>query len=484
MRGGAAALIGQGGTFLINVGGTAVLARLLTPRDSGLLAMVATFTRLIDQLKDMGLASATIQRRDLSAAQVSYLFWINVLVGGVASLLALAAAPFIAWFYGERTLTNITLLLSTGFLMAGLGVQHQALLNRQMKLRAIAINKLVSALVGTLAGVTLAVLGARYWALVGMNLATALVSTVGLWIVCPWRPQAPRRQVEGVDSLMAFGWRVTGTRMLTFVTRNFDNILIGKFWGDVALGYYARAYQILMLPVQQLINPLTNVVVPALSRLQNDQAAYIRYYQRSLRTLTTVTMPIVAICFVATDELIAVMLGPRWAASAPIFRWLAPAAFAGSFNPIAWAWVSLNQTDRMLRWTAIATPITALGFALGVPFGVNGVAAAFSITQLILRYFSINYCFRTNFLSFRILVEATWQATTASLVALAIVCAAAWLFPLHLPAFVLLLLKGAVYSLIYLGIWHCLPGGRAALGETLMLVHDLRAARPKRAADI
>jgi PST family polysaccharide transporter len=278
---------------------------------------------------------------------------------------------------------------------------------------------------------------------------------------------------------MAFGWRVTGTRMLTFVTRNLDNILIGKVWGDVALGYYARAYQILMLPVQQLINPLTNVVVPALSRLQTDQAAYIRYYQRCLRTLTTLTMPLVAICFVAADELIAVMLGPRWAASAPIFKWLAPAAFAGSFNPVGWAWVSLNQTDRMLRWTLIATPINALGFVLGVPFGVTGVAAAFSITQLVLRYFSISYCFKTNFLTFGVLVEATWQATAASLGALAIVFGAFWFFPVHGLPILLLLLKGGVYALCYLAIWWCLPGGRAALWETVLLVHDLRAARPK-----
>jgi hypothetical protein len=159
-----------------------------------------------------------------------------------------------------------------------------------------------------------------------------------------------------------------------------------------------------------------------------------------------------------------------------IFQWLAPAAFVGSFNPIAWAWVSLNQTDRMLRWTAIATPFIVAGFAAGVPFGGEGVAAAFSITQLSLRYFSINYCYRGNFLSFRILFEATWQATVASLGSMVPVLALSWfgLFPhaLLLSA----LLKGVLYALCYFGLWRCLPGGRRALRETFSLWRDLRPA--------
>jgi O-antigen/teichoic acid export membrane protein len=440
---------------------------------------VATFTRLIDQLKDMGLASATVSRQELSQAQVNYLFWVNAAMGAAACLIAVLAAPLIAWFYAEPVLTPITLALAAGFLVAGVGVQHQALLQRQMRLRAVAMNKLWAALLGTAAGILAALAGAGYWALVIMNLVTALCSAVGLWWVCRWRPSAPRRGVEGVRSLLAFGWHVAGTRMLTFLTRNLDNILIGKVWGDAALGYYAKAYQILMLPVQQLINPLTSVVVPALSRLQNDQAAYIRYYQRSLRTLTTVTMPVVALCFVASRELVLVVLGPRWEPAVRIFQWLAPAAFVGTFNPIAWAWTSLNQTDRMLRWTLITTPLYAAGFVLGVPFGPEGVAAAFSITQLALRYFSIDYCFKANFLSFRILFDATWQASAASLGAAACVLVPAWLGVFAVPLPVALVLKGLLYVLAYLGLWWCLPGGRRALRETLSLWRDLRKAPPK-----
>ncbi|MEO8177692.1 MAG: oligosaccharide flippase family protein [Deltaproteobacteria bacterium] len=480
VRGGVATLIGQGGTFAINLGGTAVLARMLSPRDFGLLAMVATFTRLIEQLKDMGLASATVSKQELSPAQVNYLFWINAALGGAAALAALLAAPAIAWFYGEPVLTGIACALGSGFFVAGLGVQHQALLQRQMRLSSLAMNKLVAAAVGTLAAVAAALWGAGYWSLVLMNVVTALAAAIGLWVVCGWRPSAPRRNVEGVQSLLAFGWHITGTRSLTFLTRNLDNILVGKVWGDVALGYYAKAYQILMLPVQQLINPLTTVVVPALSRLQHDQVAYIRYYQRSLRTLTTVTMPVVAVCFVASRELILVVLGARWEPCVGIFQWLAPAAFVGTFNPIAWAWVSLNQTDRMLRWTLIATPFYVAGFALGVPFGAEGVAAAFSLTQLALRYFSINYCFRANFLSFRILFEATWQATAASLGAALPVLALSWLGVFSgLPLIVALLLKGVLYALVYFGLWWCLPGGRRALRETLSLWRDLRPAAAK-----
>jgi hypothetical protein len=171
-----------------------------------------------------------------------------------------------------------------------------------------------------------------------------------------------------------------------------------------------------------------------------------------------------------------IVLGPRWEPCVRIFQLLAPAAFVGSFNPIAWAWVSLNQTDRMLRWTAIATPFIVAGFAAGVPFGAEGVAAAFSITQLVLRYVSINYCYRGNFLSFRILFEATWQATVASLGAMAPVLALAWLGLFPRALILSALLKGVLYALGYVGLWCCLPGGRRALRETFSLWRDLRPA--------
>jgi O-antigen/teichoic acid export membrane protein len=475
VRGGAAMVTSQTATFLISTAGTAVLARILEPKDFGLIAMVATFTRLIEQLKDMGLATATVQRREISHAQVSYLFWVNAAVGLGASLLTALSAPIVAWFYGEPQLTQVTIALSTAFLITGLGVQHQALQQRRLEYKVMASSRIAAMVIGTGLGIAAAWAGAGYWALVAMQLGQALALTALAWMTSPWRPGPGWRSAPEKRALIAFGSQITGARLLGFLTRNVDNVLIGKVWGDEALGLYAKAYQLLMLPVLRLINPLTGVVVPALSRLQHDPPAYIGYYQRALRTLSILSMPVVVICFVAAPELIGVVLGERWTGAVRIFQYLGPAAFAGALNPTAWAWISLNQADRLLRWNLITTPIILASFVAGIRFGPEGVAIAFSVAQTVLRYFGAAYCFRGNFLSMRILMQAVWQPTVASLGAGVLIWGLAYSLLPPLPMLVLLIVKSVAYGLAYLGIWLALPGGPSALKQTALLVKELRS---------
>jgi len=477
VRGGIAMVGATTATFIIGLAGTAVTARLLPPRDFGLLAMVATLTRLVEQFKDMGLAMATVQRSQITHQQVSYLFWVNTAIGVVAALFTALSAPLLAWFYGEPELNLITLALATAFAVSGIGVQHQALLQRRLQYRSIAVLRVLATGLGTAAGVLAAMGGWGYWSLVVMQLGTAAAQSALGWLFSPWRPTWVGDDVPDKRSLVAFGGQITAARFLVFITRNLDNVLIGKVWGDEALGLYAKAYQILMLPVQRLINPLTSVVVPALSRLQNDQRAYISYYQKALRTLSTLSMPVVVLCFIAAPELIGVVLGENWTGAVRIFQYLAPAAFAGSLNPTAWAWISLDQADRMLRWNMIATPVNVAAFVVGVPFGPEGVAIAFSAVQLVLRYFSVWYCFRGNFLSMGVLMAAVWHPTVAALAAGVLVWASASALVPPLPLPLLFALKGAYYTLVYLGIWLLLPGGAGALRETALLVREIRGKR-------
>ena len=130
VRGGVLTLTSQGAQFLIQTLATVVLARLLVPADFGLVAMVTAVTGLAATFADLGLSEATIQRKEISHGQISILFWINVAIGVGLMLLTAALAPALAWFYGEPRLKNITLLLSLTFLISGLRVQHDALLNK------------------------------------------------------------------------------------------------------------------------------------------------------------------------------------------------------------------------------------------------------------------------------------------------------------------------------------------------------------------
>ncbi|MCA9257385.1 MAG: oligosaccharide flippase family protein, partial [Phycisphaerales bacterium] len=208
VRGGTATIASQAGRFLIGTAGTAVLARILTPGDFGLLAMIAAFTRFLTLFKDLGLSTATIQRKDISHEQVNSLFWINAAIGLGIAILTVAAAPLVARFYGRSELLWITIVLAIPFVFSGLALQHTALLRRQMRFGAIAVIQVVSAAAGAVAGIIAAWMGAQYWALVVGMIVTNIVTLVVTWRLCRWRPGGPRVTSDSRE-LISFGGQIT-----------------------------------------------------------------------------------------------------------------------------------------------------------------------------------------------------------------------------------------------------------------------------------
>jgi O-antigen/teichoic acid export membrane protein len=379
VRGGAVTLAAQWARFCIQMISTVVLARLLTPQDFGLIAMVTAITGFVAMFKDLGLSMATVQRAEINHGQISTLFWINVLLSLCVMLVIAALAPAIAWFYGEPRLIWVTLVLAGAFIFGGLTVQHTALLKRQMRFCALAVIDIVSMSAGVLAGIIAALYGLRYWALVIMSLSQPITRAATTWIICPWWPGLPVRE-SSVREMLAFGGNLTGFNLLNYFARNGDNLLIGKFWGAGQLGLYSKAYSLLLLPLGQIKGPVSAVAVPALSRLQNDPERYRRYYYRAINMMAFISMPLVAVLAALSHEIIVIMLGKQWADSAIIFKVLAFAAF---FQPIwsalGWIYVSLGQTKRLMHWGLVTVPLTVLSFVIGLPWGALGVATSYTV---------------------------------------------------------------------------------------------------------
>src|SRR5437763_13968179 len=201
---GAVTVSAQGAKFALSLVSTMILARLLTPRDFGLVAMVTTVTSFLIVFKDAGLSIATVQRERTTDAQVSNLFWINLGVSALGALILAALSPIIAWFYRDSLVTPIMLVLSTTFLIAGFRVQHLALLKRQMRFKAIAMIEVGSTATGVLVGVIMALLRYGYWSLVGLSLATEVTGFLLTGLVSRWRPRFPSRG-SGMGPLVSFG---------------------------------------------------------------------------------------------------------------------------------------------------------------------------------------------------------------------------------------------------------------------------------------
>ncbi len=472
-------MVTQACKFLLQLGSTAVLARLLTPQDYGLFGMITIVTGFVSMFNDMGLSTATIQVAEINHRQISTLFWVSVAISAVIMLLTAASAPIIAWFYGEPRLVGMTLVLAVGLLISGLSVQHKALLTRQMRFAALAAIDITSIVVGVAIAIILAWYGAGYWALVFMTLALTITNTVGVWVMCGWRPGPPFRY-SGVRSMLAFGGHLTGFNILNYFILNLDNVLVGRYWGTQQLGLYAKGYQLLLLPTQQINAPISNVVIPALSRLQSNPEQYRNYYRKAILLVTTFSMPIVTFLFVAADKTILTILGEQWMDVVPIFQLLAPSAFIWTtYVATGWVYVSLGQTHRQFLLAVVTAPITVLGFFIGVRWGALGVAAAYSITVCILRYPTIVYCFKSTPLKVIDLIDALWRPALASLMAGAALFASNNLFVIGSNLAIELLLDFSIYVLFYILSWSILPNGRQFMNEILSLVKELRRKKDK-----
>jgi O-antigen/teichoic acid export membrane protein len=464
VRGGAVTMTAQVAKFLLQTGSTVILARLLTPHDYGLIAMVTAITAFAALFKNMGLSAATIQRAEINHHQISTLFWINVAVGFVLASILAGVAPIISWFYGEPRLTNITFVLAGTFIFSGLTVQHDALLRRQMRFSAIAVIETGSMVIGVIIAVVLAWYGMRHWALVGLSVGTAICNAVLVWVFCGWRPCLPVSRA-GVRSMLAFGGHITGFNIANYFSRNLDNVLIGRYFGSGVLGLYSRAYSIMMLPIDQIRVPLQSVATPALCHIQNDFVRYQKYYTKLISLIAFITMPLIVFLFVCGDQTVHLLLGNQWSGAAGIFKILAIAAFIQPvISPAGLVLVSLGQSKRYLKWGVFNSIITVASFIVGLPWGAVGVALSYAIVNYLLFFPCLWYCFRRSPMSIAAFMQAILRPMTASL------CMGAAIFPAYLflqnQSDIMVIGTCFVLGLsAYLLVWVLIPGGIQTLRE-------------------
>ena len=247
----------------------AILARLLSPEEYGLLGMVFVVTSFLAVFSDMGLSLATIQKADLTQDQISNLFWINLLLGIALGAFTALAAPGIAAFYGRPELLTVTIYCAVNFPLTALGALHGALLQRRMAFGRMTLAEGAGLIGGGVSGILFAWYGAGVFALVAQQLTKTLITTMGRWLFTRWIPTLWTAQA-GLRSMIRFGGYVTVYNIVNCLSRNFDKILLGRFCGAVMLGLYTRAYVLMTFPIQLLSLPVSQVMIPALSSLQND----------------------------------------------------------------------------------------------------------------------------------------------------------------------------------------------------------------------
>jgi len=374
----------QGVQFILTLGSTMVLARLLAPTDFGILAMVTAIMGFLKMFTDAGLSTATIQRTEVTNAQVSNLFWINASLSGLSSLIMAACAPAVAWFYHEPRLVGATLVLSISFLLTGLAVQHMALLNRQMRFKAIALIQVGSQVAGVVVGIGMAWLRFGYWSLVGSQVAMPLAALLFTWSASRWRPQLPTRRT-GMRPMLAFGANLTAASFVFSLAAGMDNLLIGRVYGAGPVGLYSRAGALLRRPFEQFISPVSMVLVPVLSRLQDQLERYRRTFLGVYEAVVMIGSLFMGLCLALAHPLTLVLLGERWEKAAVIFAGFTIAApFYPPVTMCGWLLESQGRGGDFLRMSLIISGVSICSFIAGLPFGPVGVAFAWSGTCILI----------------------------------------------------------------------------------------------------
>ena len=417
IRGGAARLVAQAANFGVRVASLMILARLLGPKEFGLVGMATAFTGVLVLFRDFGLSSAAIQRATVTEDQLATLFWINTAVGGFFALLAAAAAPAIASLYHEPRLLAITVVLAAGFLFNAAGVQHGALLQRQMRFTALAVINTFALLAGAAIGIAAALAGFGHWALVAMTVTAPLISTIGFWITTRWTPGRPRRGI-GMLGMLRFGGAITLNGVILYIASNFDKVLLGRFWGADVLGVYGRAYQLITIPTDNLNSAAGEVAFAALSRIQDEPGRLRRYFLKGYSLVLGLTLPITAVCVLFADDVILVALGPKWKDAALIFRLLAPTVLVFAIaNPLGWLLCSLGLVRRALKMGAVISPLMVVSYFVGIPYGAPGVAIAYSSVMLLWVVPVIAWSVRGTAISVGDVFGTVWRPLASSAVA-------------------------------------------------------------------
>ncbi len=417
IRGGVARLFAQGTNFFLRIGSLMILARLLSPADFGLVGMVMAFTGALTLFRDFGLSAAAVQRANVTEEQLSTLFWINLFVGVALGLLAIVCAPAIAHFYHEPRLVAVTAVLALAFFFNAAGVQHSAMLQREMRFTALAVINTVALAIGTAIAIWGAKAGYGYWALVVMTVATPFVSTIGFWLTTWWVPGLPQRRA-GIRSMMHFGGTVTLNGLVVYIATNFEKVLLGRFWGVDVLGMYGRAYQLINIPTDNLNFAAGEVAFSALSRLQHDPTRLRSYFLKGYSVVVAMTVPITIACALFADDIIRVFLGPKWGGAVPIFRLLSPTILVFAIaNPLGWLLSSLGMVGRGLKMSMVIAPAMIASYLIAVPYGPRAVASAYSGVMLLWVVPVIAWSVHGTVISFGDIVRAASRPLISCLVA-------------------------------------------------------------------
>lgn len=373
-------------TIFIQLILNSILARLLTPDDYGIIAVVTVFTGFFTLIADMGIRPAIIQNKSLNDRDIISIFNFTVLTGIVVSMFFGLLSYPLSLFYNNNRYLPLGFLMSFSILFSVLNIVPNALLLKEKKFKLVGIRTVVITGICGIITIILAYFKFKYYAILINSILIALFTF--LFNFCSSKIKLRFiLQKRSLIKIKDFSTYQFAFSVINYFSRNLDNLLIGKFMGQGALGYYDKAYKLMLYPVGNLTHVITPVLHPILSDYQHDKKYIYEQYRRIVKILSLLGVFVSVYCYFAADEAILIMFGEQWTNSIPTFKILSltiwPQMIMSSSGTI---FQSLRETKGLFRSGLITTTINVVGIVIGLLLG-NIESIAF----MILLTFSINF---------------------------------------------------------------------------------------------
>jgi polysaccharide transporter, PST family len=482
IRGAGASIAGQAGSFVVQIGTVVILARLLTPSDFGIVTMVTTFSLLLRSFGLNGFTELIMQRADLTHSLASNLFWIDLGIGTILTLLFAAAGPLLAHLYHNSAVAPVTVGMSLTIGIGCLGWIHLGMLQRAMHFRTTAIINFVGQFLLAIVTIILALAGWNYWALVWGSVTQAVATVIGVWLFCRWVPSLPSR-APGTGSGFKFAMHVYSRFAFGYLTRNTDNLLVGWRFGATALGFYKKAYDLFVTAETQLLSPISAVAISSLSRASRDRDQFIRYFLRAISVLTLLGLGIGMDLSLVGRDLVRFLLGPGWGEAGRIFTLFGPGiGVMFLYATQGWIHLSIGHPERWFRWSVMEFIFTASLFLVTLRWGPSGIALAWTISFFLLMLPGFWYAGKPIGFGVGPVVAVIWKFFVASVAAGGVTALIFSAMP-HpatvgaLGAFGRMILVSLVFFALYLGAVIALHQGLGPVSETVALLSDLLPER-------
>ena len=363
---------------------TILLARLVGPADFGIAAQATVYIAIASLLLDQGFSSALIQRKQITPEMPGAIASVNLAIGAAFTALTIAIAPLWASFMHTPALKLVLVVLAPILFIRSFAITPRAMLTRSMQFRKIGIADAVAAISGGALGLAVAIAWPSYWAVVVQLLSTDVVMVlILLRLGAGHRPNLHLRQLR---EIAGFSLRAFAAGLLVSVSRNIDNLLVGRFQGATALAFYGLAYRLLLLPVQLATTSVGAVLFPAFSRLAHDVSTLAAEMARATRALAALSLPAMALVAAAAPQLVLVIFGSQWEPAIPIVQVLAlagaaQAIYRPSTSPLV---LGVGRAKLLLRYAWLTTIVGTIGIVVGLPFGPFGVAVGYSAATALL----------------------------------------------------------------------------------------------------